>query len=72
MNIKNNDLKKKKNLLESESKNLKLENEKNVLINEKENLLKENKDMKESLEKLVEGKTKLEIILRAQRNFGDK
>ena len=28
--------------------------------------------MKESLEKLVEGKNKLEMILGAQRNFGDK
>ena len=28
--------------------------------------------MKESLEKLVEGKKKLEMILEAQRNFGDK
>ena len=47
-------------------------NEKNVLINEKESLLKENKDMKEFLEKLVEGKKKLEIISGTQRNFGDK
>jgi len=45
---------------------------KNVLIGEKKNLLIENKDIKKEFEKLVEGKKKLEMILGAQRSFGDK
>ena len=57
-------------MLKSEKEELM--NEKNTLNEEKENLLKEKEDMKHSLEKLVEGKKKLEMILGAQRNFGDK
>ena len=58
MNMKNTDFRKKISLLEIEVKNLKsgkevLENERNTLICEKD-LLKENKDIKESLEKLVD------------------
>jgi len=58
MNMKNTDFRKKVSLLEIEAKNLKsgkevLENERNTLICEKD-LLKENKDIKESLEKLVD------------------
>ena len=69
--------KKKILLLEGEVKILKsekegLENERNSMFNDKESLLKENKDIKESLEKLVEGKKKLEIILGTQTYFGDK
>ena len=77
MNMRNNVLKKKLSSLENEVKNLKIEKEnfekeRNVILNEKECLQKENKDMKESLEKLVEGKKKLEMILGTQKNFGDK
>ena len=75
--MRNNDLKKKLSLLENEVKVLtnekeSFEKERNILYNEKECLQKENKDIKESLEKLVEGKRKLEMIFGAQRNFGDK
>lgn len=40
-----------------------------ILSDEKENLLKQKMDLKESLDKLVEGKTKLEIIIGNQRNL---
>ena len=61
INEKNIDLKRKLSSLENEVNGLKTEKEilkyeRNRLIVEKGSLLKENKDMKKSLEKLVEGK----------------